>query len=110
MQMKKSRRLRRGGNVECVIVRVHDDHGHVEAGSTFGPRGLERRSTGTGARVSRMTGVRSSCHSRNVRRVVRETPNMYIELKYLHFSLGNPSFHVLDQKPLVDVDTLETVY
>ena len=97
--------------MECVIVRVHDDHGRVEAGSTLG-LGDEDWSADPGALVrgARVTRVRSSCHSRNVRRVVRGTPNMYIELKYLHFLLGNPSFHVLDLIPLVDVNTLETVY
>ena len=44
LQMKETRRLHCGENVECE----HDDHGRAEAGSTLGPRGLVRRSTGTG--------------------------------------------------------------
>ena len=59
--------MRRKCRVECVtVVRVHD-HVRVEAGSTLGDWCADPR-----ARVRS-----SSCHSRDVGRLVPETSNMY---------------------------------
>ena len=77
LQMKKTRRLRCGGNVDCVLKYVYMMITVVSRQDRHSGLGVGDWSADTRARVPRVTEVRSSCHSRNVRRVVRETPNMY---------------------------------